>query len=232
MNKSRFAILAEEFTQSEPNKTKLHKSNELQQEKIFLHSNNNIFKHCYNEKRLSNSEYIRVKENESKMKKEQDRKKRDEEKIKSLSKENFPELGNTSENNIQNKKKSPSSFIHKLNIPVKTEKIQTETDSGWVKIMYDTNKCNIVMIFEEENKDTIEKSSLNEDVTHNTMLSLAELHKRRTEEYIELWGKEDWEKHFLFANNEYNYLDEDEDELIDTDCYLDNNEYLSDDLEI
>jgi hypothetical protein len=239
MNKSRFAILAEEFNQPESNKNNLQKSNRIKEENIILNkiadvNTTNTFKQNYNERRLSNSEYIRVKDNESKIKKEQEKKKWEEDKKQSLSKENFPELSNTLI--VKHKDQGSTSFIHKLNEKVKSELVEneSETESGWVKIRYDTNMSKIVMIFDENDKDIIHEQSPNTEDTlcnHNTMMALADLHKRRTEEYIELWGKEDWEKYFLFANDEYNYLEEEEyeDDLIDSpDFYFDNDSFIDD----
>jgi hypothetical protein len=241
MNQSRFAILSEEFNQHESNKNNLQKSNKPKEEKIILNkigdvsNKNNTFKQNYNERRLSNNEYIRVKDNESKMKKEQERKKMEEDKKQSLSKENFPELSNEPVVKYKYTEPSASSFIHKLNEIVQTELVENETENDWVTIKYDETMCKIVIIFDEVNKDVSEKSSDTEDIlcNHNTMISLADLHKRRTEEYIELWGKEDWEKYFLFSNDEYNYLDEDEEEyeFNDSDLYFEN-DYFIDDLEL
>lgn len=227
MNQSRFAILSEEFNQQEIKQ----KSNKPKEEKIILNKNN-TFKHNYNERRLSNNEYIRVKDNECKIKKEQERKKMEEDKKQSLSKENFPELSN--KQLVKYTVPSATSFIHKLNEMVQTELVENEPEKGWVTIKYDETMCKIVMIFDEVNKDISEPSSDTEDIlcNHNTMIALADLHKRRTEEYIELWGKEDWEKYFLFSNDEYNYLDEDEDEeFTDSDLYFEN-DYFIDDLEL
>jgi hypothetical protein len=232
MNQSRFAILSEEFNQPESNK-----NNKPKEEKIILNKNN-TFKQNYNERRLSNNEYIRVKDNESKMKKEQERKKIEEDKKQSLSKENFPELSNAPVVKYTNKNTSVTSFIHKLNEIVEPELVENETKNDWLTIRYDENMCKIVMISQDFlNKDISEQTDDTEDIlcNHNTMIALADLHKRRTEEYIELWGKEEWERYFLFSNDEYNYLVEDEEEYEyecnDSDLYFED-DYFGHDLEL
>jgi hypothetical protein len=239
MNKSRFAILSEDLNKQETN---FKKNNEIKEQPKILNKNiinnniiniNNTFKRSYNEKRLSNSEYIRVKDNESKIKKEEEKKKLEDDKKQSLSKENFPELSKLV---VKHKEPSAINFVHKLNQTVKTELVENKTENGWITIRYDKSTSQIVMIFDETDEDSIiEPLSESEDVLtiHNTMVALAELHKRRTEEYIELWGKEDWEKSFLFANDEYNYLDEKEyeDDLIDSPELYFENDYLMDDIE-
>lgn len=37
--------------------------------------------------------------------------------------------------------------------------------------------------------------------------ALSFLHEQRTEEYIELWGEEEWERMFIFPNHDYEYFD-------------------------
>jgi hypothetical protein len=37
--------------------------------------------------------------------------------------------------------------------------------------------------------------------------ALSFLHEKRTEEYIELWGEEEWERMFIFPNYDYEYFD-------------------------
>jgi len=34
------------------------------------------------------------------------------------------------------------------------------------------------------------------------LTNLLNVHKRRTQEYIELWGKEEWSKNFLFKEED------------------------------
>ena len=37
--------------------------------------------------------------------------------------------------------------------------------------------------------------------------ALSFLHEKRTEEYIKLWGEEEWERMFIFPNHDYEYFD-------------------------
>ena len=41
----------------------------------------------------------------------------------------------------------------------------------------------------------------------NDAIELADLYYKRTNEYIELWGYDEWEKMFISPNYDYNYFD-------------------------
>ena len=49
------------------------------------------------------------------------------------------------------------------------------------------------------------KSIVNE--AEEIIEALSILHEKRTEEYIELWGEEEWERMFIFPNHDYEYFD-------------------------
>jgi hypothetical protein len=60
--------------------------------------------------------------------------------------------------------------------------------------------------------------------------ALVELHEKRTEEYINMWGYDTWEKMYRFPNYDYEYFDKldelyEERENADTDYDSDNDSY-------
>jgi len=56
-----------------------------------------------------------------------------------------------------------------------------------------------------KNEKKVNKIDVNEAEEIIEALSL--LHEKRTEEYIELWGEEEWERMFIFPNHDYEYFD-------------------------
>ena len=51
----------------------------------------------------------------------------------------------------------------------------------------------------------IEKT--NNEIAFEAIDALVNLHHKRTDEYIDLYGYETWEKMFLFQNHDYEYFD-------------------------
>lgn len=139
---------------------------------------------------------------EEKARKEFEKQEKERIKMDSLKIENFPELVIIKKENELLQKKS---YLEKLNKDDETIDKQVDPDlenlkPGWVLIKKDkANGKNImkggvqvnkeVMLFKE--KENNKTSILNE---------LAELHERRTQEFIELNGYETWEKMFKFPN--------------------------------
>ena len=85
--------------------------------------------------------------------------------------------------------------------------------SGWVSYKLDhtqfklnesytsTTKANSI-ISKNENET---KSIVNE--AEEIIEALSFLHEKRSEEYIKLWGEEEWERMFIFPNHDYEYFD-------------------------
>lgn len=125
-----------------------------------------------------------------------------------ISEDNFPVLISASKNkNIEeftNQAEIPvSSFLDKVNAKQEmVEEINLEEkplEPGWVEIKRDPNTGRIIT---NTSNNTIEKNS------HFAVLDyLVSLHQKRTQEYIENWGEDEYENMFLFPNYEYGYFD-------------------------
>ncbi len=162
--------------------------------------------------------------------KELEKQKEEKRKQESLKIENFPEL-------VLNKKED--NFIESQNYLEKLKIINTYTDKdkdegsdyskpGWILIKKDKLTGKII----KKGEPTIMKESetSDEDKLMKIIDSLCDLHKRRTEEYIELNGYDNWEKMFKVQDwreweaeyeydseydSEYNSEYDDEDEYIE-----------------
>lgn len=133
----------------------------------------------------------------------------------------FPDLvSNTIKNNIDNiNVKSFSSFFNKEEIiEVKKEIIDEKIPSGWSYYKYtkfknglcgDKNSEVTIKIqkpFIDKKYELVkEKIVLNEAEEIINALSL--LHEKRTNEYKELWGEDEWERMFICPNYDYEYFD-------------------------
>ncbi len=75
---------------------------------------------------------------------------------------------------------------------------------GWTEIRRDplTNETIIT-------SNSIEKSPTiyEQDLVYEVFEGLANLHEKRTAEYIENWGQDEWDRMFLFQNYDYYYFD-------------------------
>jgi len=129
----------------------------------------------------------------------------------------FPELV------IKKDKKSvnqpnQNSFLSKLKTGKRpdTVKLEEELEPGWMKIQRDPQSYEIKITYGEGYIEPLlleEKEQDHQDITTTIMTTLSKIHRKRTEEYIELWGKDDWETKFLFENSCYNYEDYSEEEV-------------------
>ena len=83
------------------------------------------------------------------------------------------------------------------------------------------------------------KSHINQNTEHSVEEinfeklydTLVDLHKERTEAFIELWGYNEWEKTYLFPNYDYEYFDRMDELYAEQEEYEnvdDENEYNSD----
>lgn len=138
-----------------------------------------------------------------------DRSKIEEQRIKdTLSIDNFPELVAPKSATLKNTN-IDKSFSEKLQSVVEnTETPSIETDyknlgQGWSLIKKENNKITI------KSKDLFSATQhkTNDDLANEALDALAELHEKRTHDYIEMWGYEQWEKIFEFPNYDYAYFD-------------------------
>ena len=83
------------------------------------------------------------------------------------------------------------------------EPIQNHIKPGWVEIKRDAKTRKIVT---SVNPVANSDNNVSTNSENNVLNALAYLYERRTNEYIELWGYDEWEKTFRFPNYDYNYF--------------------------
>jgi hypothetical protein len=154
---------------------------------------------------------------------EQEKKKKEAEAQKNLAADNFPDLieKKTKKNNTE---KPVISYREKALIVKKETELPDEivVEPGWVEIKRDPNNIRklIYTYGESTYKSDLELEAdlqiKDKNKSENQVLdALVNLHKKRTAEYIDMWGYDNWEKMFRFPNYDYNYfnrLDEEEEE--------------------
>ena len=131
----------------------------------------------------------------------------EEKKQKQLSIDNFPDLLEN-KNNQSNVKPTilQTGFIDKVKFVKPTtnvEPIQNHIKPGWVEIKRDAKTRKIVT---SVNPVANSDNNVSTNSENNVLNALAYLYERRTNEYIELWGYDEWEKTFRFPNYDYNYF--------------------------
>lgn len=93
--------------------------------------------------------------------------------------------------------------------------VQPLISSGWVSYKLDHTqfKLNENITFKSTTipNPIISKNKKEVEVDVNEAEEIIEalsfLHEKRTEEYIKLWGEEEWERMFIFPNHDYEYFD-------------------------
>ena len=206
---SRFAALADEIKETEKNngKNKNQPSNR----------DGNIFKRNYDNRPKRHYENRNIKEQTDRKLREErlekEREKEREEKIKqSLASESFPELI-TLQNTVQ--EDSSMNYLNKLQNIGKEHKtkshnvdIDLEYDNlkpGWALAKKDPITGKII-IKHKPSLDPVPREKTQQEIGLDIINSLVELHKKRTEEYINMWGYDTWEKMFRFPNYDYDYF--------------------------
>lgn len=164
-----------------------------------------------------------------------EKKKKEEEKLeKDLSLDNFPELM-VQETDINNDA-TYISFLDKLKI----EKIEKEElvaidnelenlEPGWQIIKRDLETGKIIVKSKSMFKPYENKSE--SELAYTVVKGLSFLHEKRTNEYIDKWGYNEWENMFRFQNYDYEYfdkLDELYQEELDAENIYEYNEYDED----
>jgi hypothetical protein len=138
-----------------------------------------------------------------------DRNRMEEDKIKeSLSLENFPELiskpaNNTSINYMSFSEKLQSEVINKKN-EIDIDLDYKNLSPGWTLIKRNNSTNEITM----NKRASLEVFCIEGLSDKNYVLdSLVELHTNRINEYIDMWGYEEWDHMFRFPDYDYNYFD-------------------------
>ena len=162
-----------------------------------------------------------------------------------IKEEAFPELSKPVKTNLNNvKSKSFASLLEKEEIKEEIKKDEEEEikiPPGWSYYKY--TKIKNGMCGDKFSKMTIQiqkpftekkheikkptpKIELNEEEEIIEALSI--LHEKRTNEYKELWGEDEWERTFVSPNYDPNYFDK-LDEAYEIEQYNLNEQYCNDD---
>lgn len=156
---------------------------------------------------------------------------RKEKPIKDLSLDNFPEL--MAQEIDTNKQQANSvSFLDKLNVEIiKEEDNNVDVDfknlkPGWQSIKRDL-KTGETIIKSKSIVQSNYKEKTDLEVTYILLNRLSYLHEKRTNDYIDKWGKDEWENVFRFPNYDYEYFDK-LDELTEAELEDNISDYYSD----
>jgi hypothetical protein len=193
---ARFSSFGEEEDNNSRNKDKRSNVISKQNDQEIKNTDNNFLK-----KNIDNRE-----KNSSSFKNDRNR---IEDKIKeSLSLENFPELiskpvNNTSINYMSFSEKLQSEVINKKN-ELDIDLDYKNLSPGWTLIKRNNTTNEITM----NKKASLEVFCIEGLSDKKYILdSLVELHTNRTNEYIDMWGYEEWAHMFRFPDYDYNYFD-------------------------
>jgi hypothetical protein len=126
---------------------------------------------------------------------------------KALSIENFPELVSKPVNIIPI---NYTSFSEKLKSEVIDNNSEKALDldyknlmPGWALIKRNITTNKIIT----KKKDPLEVLRIDNSEKVNILDDLVELHEKRNNEYIDMWGYEEWKHMFRFPNYDYNYFE-------------------------
>jgi hypothetical protein len=199
-------------------KNKPNDSNNLRDEPDLNSNEDNIFKNNNKPKKLTNisqtdnidaQEKERARKEEEKERRERVKRKEDENAQKVLSIVNFPELI-AQEPVITNADNNYISFLDKI----KLEKIENEEkpgdtefnnlEIGWQLIKRDL-KTGVTTVKYKSNRQNLSKTELN--LGYDVINTLAYIHEKRTQAYIDKWGEDEWNEMFKFPNYDYEYFD-------------------------
>jgi len=183
---SRFSILTEEISNVN-SKNKLSKN-----DKLNSINSKNSFKGIHKEKETENNKNLKSKE------------------FIFFSEENFPTLGTGITNNIENSssiKNSYSNMLKKENIIKKAEKNDDIIiKPGTIKLKFNRKLRKIERTTYTNDYQMSDYEKYQEE-GYAVLDCLVNLHERRTNEYINNWGYDEWEKLFRFPNYDYYYYD-------------------------
>ena len=233
---TRFDILIEDTNNS---------GQKNKEDKAFKKNKSKIQNNNYEE--ISVEERIK-KEEITKLKKEEDIKIKEQVIQNALNVSNFPELSsyvNINDNINAIEQSTCTTFLDKLkfkeeknNEPqiddtILSEKYYRDLEPGWTYILSDIETREKIIRYKPFYDNVFED---NEQAINNKVLNrLVNLHNKKTQEYIDKWGYDEWEHMHRFTNYDYEYfdkleqLDEDELEQIDALEEIEENSELIDD---
>ena len=203
---SRFAVLSDDFKEVKKekleNKDNSFKSdgNSFKSDGNSFKSDGNSFKSNFNDRNKNYSDKL-------------EKKLKEEERIKSesLAPESFPALVKTkTPTNITNS----ISFLDKLQTVAKdntNDEIDLDYENlkpGWMLIKHDISTGETIIkskhIPLETSKPVVKTEN---EIIFEGIDALVKLNQKRTDEYIDLYGYDTWEKMFIFPNHDYEYFD-------------------------
>jgi hypothetical protein len=92
--------------------------------------------------------------------------------------------------------------------------VKSLVPSSWVSYKVDYTQFKLNETFTttsnpiiSKNKKEVEVNEAEVNEAEEIIEALSFLHEKRTEEYIKLWGEEEWERMFIFPNHDYEYFD-------------------------
>ena len=252
---SRFAALADEIKESNENTKKQNSKgrkeiirtpdNTVTQEKS---TEDNIFKRSqpvYDRPRRTfdnrnSKEQIERRLKEEQLRKDKENERENEKKQKNLNPENFPTLisstiekQHTTEPSMNYSDKLKGSTVKNKNVLTNPEvEVDLEYESlkpGWALSRKDSKTGRIITKYKPSLKSK-PREKTEQEIGLDIINALVELHEKRTEEYINMWGYDTWEKMYRFPNYDYAYFDKldelyEERENADTDYDSDNDSY-------
>jgi hypothetical protein len=217
---SRFAALVEDNPTPKKDNKKQQKNSEIKIENKEEHNNNNTFKENdfnsfknrdretrfrpYDEKERQNlREKKEVEENKKKEKAKFEKEKFEKE---SLKIDNFPTLG------LEKSKKEDKAklcYVEKIKLVKQCTNNSNNTNNidldlvdlkpGWVLLKRDPITRRTIIKSHPE-KPVIEKHVTEQEIGKNILKSLVDLYEKRTQEYIDTYGYDTWEKMFKSPN--------------------------------
>jgi hypothetical protein len=123
-----------------------------------------------------------------------------------LTEENFPRLSNIT-GTTENNEKTYINILKTTKIIKKEEKTDI-IKPGWVKIKLQPKTRQIITISSPSQiVNEINEYDEIQEQGYSVLDALVNLHEKRTNNYINNWGYDEWEKMFTFPNYDYNYFD-------------------------
>jgi len=120
-----------------------------------------------------------------------------------LAKESFPELVNSKSKVVEN----TINFLEKLKTTAKVDKqVKDIIKPGWTELRFDKNSNSTIMESNIKKEEHVYVKT-QEDLAYDVIENLVSLHEKRTTEYIDNWGEDEWNHMFTFPNYDYHYFD-------------------------
>ena len=183
------------------------------------------FNKSYKERREEIMERV---ENEEKKKKEEEDKIKEKEKIIALSLDSFPELAKVNKKAQVEVLDNTTNFLEKLNTNKKVDiQVKDIVEPGWTELTRD-RVSNRTIVFSNVKKNEYVKTP--QELAYEVLEHLVYLHEKRTNEYIDNWGEDEWDRMFTFPNYDYYYFDK-LDEIYEKNNKESDDEYESEEYE-